>query len=152
FQHYSGARGQKYMPETVGAGVAFFDFDNDGKLDVLFVNSTDWSTNPRPRPHYPALYHNNGDGTFTDVTAKAGLKIDVYGMGIAAGDYDNDGWTDLYLTCIGPNHLFHNNHDGTFTDVTSKAGVAGVPVEPGGIRWKWSSSATFCDYNRDGIP
>jgi len=152
FRHCSGARGQKYMPETVGSGVAFLDYDNDGKLDILYVNSTDWPDNPYPKPHYPALYHNNGDGTFTDVTAKAGLKIDVYGMGVAVGDYDNDGWPDIYLTCIGPNHLFHNNHDGTFTDVTAKAGVAGVPVEPGGIRWKWSTSATFCDYNKDGIP
>ena len=118
FTHYSGAKGKKMMPETVGGGVAFLDFDNDGKLDILFITSTDWYTVPNPKPHYPILYHNNGDGTFTDVTAKAGLKIDVYGMGVAVGDYDNDGWPDIYITCIGPNHLFHNNHDGTFTDVT----------------------------------
>ncbi len=152
FKHYSGAKGKKYMPETVGGGVSFLDFDNDGKLDILFISSTDWPNSPNPKPHYPVLYHNNGDGTFTDVTAKSGLKIDVYGMGAAVGDYDNDGWPDIYLTCIGPNHLFHNNHDGTFTDVTAKAGVAGVPVDPGGIQFKWSSSATWCDYDKDGIP
>lgn len=151
FKHYNGGKGEKYMPETVGSGVAFLDYNNDGKLDLLFVNGTDWP-HPDARPHYPALYRNNGDGTFTDVTEAVGLKIDVYGMGVTVGDYDNDGWPDIYLTCIGPNHLFHNNGNGTFTDVTAKAGVAGVPVEPGGIRWKWSSSATFCDYDRDGIP
>ena len=152
FQHYNGARGKKYMPETVGSGVAFLDYDNDGKLDILFMNSTDWPNSTHPVPHYPKLYHNDGNGVFTDVTEKAGLKIDIYGMGVAVGDYDNDGWPDLYLTCIGPNHLFHNNHNGTFTDVTLKAGVAGAAVQPGGIRYKWSSSATFCDYDKDGIP
>lgn len=152
FKHYSGAQGKKYMPETVGSGVAFLDYNNDGKLDILYVNSTDWPDSPQPKPHYPALYRNNGDGTFTDVTEQAGLKIDVYGMGAAVGDFDNDGYPDIYLTCIGPNHLFHNNHNGTFTDVTAKAGVAGVPVEPGGIRFKWSSSAAWCDYDKDGIP
>jgi hypothetical protein len=152
FTHYSGAKGKKYMPETVGGGIAFIDFDNDGKLDLLFINSTDWPNSPNPKPHYPALYHNNGDGSFTEVTAASGLKIDVYGMGAAIGDYDNDGWADIFLTCIGPNHLFHNNHNGTFTDVTAKAGVAGVPVDPGGLRFKWSSSATWCDYDKDGVP
>jgi hypothetical protein len=140
------------MPETVGSGVAFLDYDNDGKQDILFINSTDWPDSKKQKPHYPALYHNNGDGTFTDVTERAGLKIDVYGMGVAIGDYDNDGWPDVFITCIGPNHLFHNNHNGTFTDVTTKAGVAGVPVQPGGIQFKWSTSAAFCDYNKDGIP
>lgn len=152
FKHCSGATGKKYMPETVGSGVAFIDYDNDGKPDILYVNSTDWPDNPRKKPHYPALYHNNGDGTFTDVTEKAGLKIDVYGQGVAVGDFDNDGFPDIYITCIGPNHLFHNNRNGTFTDVTKAAGVEGVPVEPGGIKYKWSSSAAFCDYNKDGIP
>ena len=149
FRHHAGMRGKKYMPETVGSGCAFLDFDGDGWMDLLFVNSTDWP-GPGARAHYPALYRNNRDGTFADVTAQAGLRLDLYGMGAAVGDYDNDGYPDVYLTCIGPNHLFHNNGDGTFTDVTSAAGVAGAPVEPGGIRWKWSASAAWVDYDRDG--
>lgn len=152
FRHWSGAHGKKYMPETVGSGVGFLDYDNDGKLDLIFVNSTDWPTDANHKPHYPALYRNRGDGTFQDVTVAAGINIDVYGMGISVGDYDNDGLSDIYITCIGPNHLFHNDGNGKFTDVTQRAGVAGVSVEPGGIRWKWSSSSAFCDYDRDGIP
>ena len=152
FKHCSGAIGKKYMPETVGSGVAFIDFDGDGKPDLIYINSTDWPNNPNKKPHYPALYRNNGDGTFTDATERAGLKIDVYGQGVAVGDFDNDGRPDIYITCIGPNHLFKNNGNGTFTDVTKSAGVEGVPVEPGGIEFKWSSSSTFCDYDKDGIP
>ncbi len=152
FKHFSGATGKKYMPETVGSGVAFLDYDSDGYPDLLFINSTDWPNAKDRRPHYPKLYHNNKNGTFTDATEKSGLKIDVYGMGVCVGDYDNDGWPDVYFTCIGPNHLFHNEHNGTFRDVTLTAGVAGVPFEPGGIEFKWSSSATFCDYDKDGIP
>lgn len=151
FRHCSGARGRKWMPETVGSGVAVLDYNNDGLPDILFVSSTDWPDAPNRTPHYPALYRNNGDGTFTDVTKAAGLAIDVFGMGAAVGDFDNDGFPDVYLTCIGPNHLFHNNRDGTFTDVTAKAGVAGIAVEPGGIQWKWSSSASWCDFDNDGV-
>ena len=138
------------MPETVGSGCAFFDYDNDGHLDLFFVNSADWPGH-QTKPHYSALYRNNGNGTFADVTAEAGLAIDVYGMGVCIGDYDNDGDADLFLTCIGPNHLYRNNGDGTFTDVTDTAGVAGRPVEPGGVRWKWSSSAAWVDYDKDGL-
>jgi hypothetical protein len=152
FTHCSGARGKKFMPETVGSGVAFLDYNNDGWPDIFFVNSTDWPGRPKTVHHYPALYRNNGDGTFTDVTMQTGLAIEVYGMGVAVGDYNNDGFADMFLTCIGPNHLFRNNGDGTFKDVTAKAGVAGVPVEPGGIRWKWSASAAWCDFDRDGVP
>lgn len=149
FVHHTGARGKKFMPETVGSGCAFLDYDGDGWLDVLYINGTDWPA-PDARPHLPALYRNNGDGTFTDRTREAGLALDVYGMGAAAADYDNDGDTDLFLTCIGPNHLFRNEGNGRFTDVTAAAGVAGRPVEPGGIRWKWSASAAWVDYDRDG--
>lgn len=152
FRHQSGAQGKKYMPETVGSGVAFLDYNNDGKLDLFYVNSTDWKNAKNPKPHYPALYHNNGDGTFSDVTEKAGLKKNDYGQGAAIGDYNNDGYSDIYLTCIGPNRLYRNNKDGTFTEVTKEAGVVGVPVQPGGITYKWSSSAAWCDYNKDGNP
>jgi hypothetical protein len=149
FVHHNGARGKKFMPETVGSGCAFLDYDGDGWLDLLFVNSTNWP-GPGARPHFPALYRNNGDGTFTDVTRAAGLALDVYGMGACVGDYDNDGHPDLYLTCIGPNHLFHNSGRGFFTDETARAGVAGPAVDPGGVRWKWSASAAWLDYDRDG--
>lgn len=150
FKHASGARGKKYMPETVGSGCAFLDYDQDGWQDLFFVNSTDWP-GEAAQPHYSALYRNNRNGTFTDVTKQAGLAIDVYGQGVAVGDYDNDGLPDLFLTCIGPNHLFRNQGNGTFRDVTAAAGTAGEPVEPGGLRWKWSSSASWFDYDRDGL-
>src|SRR5439155_6595411 len=114
-------------------------------------------------PEHPtlALYHNNRNGTFTDVTSRAGLHVDAFGMGVCAGDYDNDGWEDVYITCLGPNYLFHNNGapgpgpqnapsaPPAFTDVSAKAGVRGAPVN-GGLRWKWSSSCAWVDYNRDG--
>src|SRR5207244_3414177 len=139
---------------TVGSGVAFLDYNGDGRPDIFFVNSTEWPENnpSKSKPRYPALYRNDGNGKFTDVTEQAGLKIDVYGMGVAIGDYNGDGRDDIYLTCIGPNHLFRNEGNGKFIDVTAQAGVAGVPVEPGGIRWKWSASAAWCDFDKDGIP
>lgn len=150
FQHRSGARGKKYMPETVGSGCAFLDYDGDGRLDLFYINSTDWP-GPGAASHYPALYRNKGDGTFQDVTRAAGLALNVYGMGACVADYDNDGDADLFLTCIGPNHLFRNDGRGRFRDVTAEAGVAGRPVEPGGLKWKWSSSAAWVDYDRDGL-
>ncbi len=138
FVHASGATPDKFMYETFGSGVAAFDYDNDGFQDLYFVNGAPDTAN--------ALYHNNHDGTFTDVTAKAGVAAAggrTYKTGVAVGDVDNDGFLDLYLTAVGPNLLFRNNGDGTFTDVTARAGVAGGPAE-------WSTSTGFLDYDRDG--
>src|SRR5262249_44166904 len=132
---------EHHLPETVGAGCAFFDYDNDGWMDIYLVNSgaSDFYTPATPLKN--ALYHNNHDGTFTDVTDRAGLACGRFGMGVAAGDYDGDGWQDLYVTNYGRNTLYHNNHDGTFTDVTDRAGVAA----PG-----WSTCAVWFDYDNDG--
>jgi hypothetical protein len=138
FVHQSGASPEKRMFETFGSGVAWIDYDNDGFQDLFFVNGAPGSSN--------ALYHNNHDGTFTDVTARAGVAGNSGGRfktGVAAGDFDNDGYLDLYVTAFGPNTLYRNNHDGTFSDVTAAAGVAGDPAE-------WSTSAGFFDYDRDG--
>ncbi len=138
FVHASGATPDKFMYETFGSGVAALDYDNDGFQDLYFVNG---------KPDAPnALYHNNHDGTFTDVTAKAGVAAvggRTYKTGVAVGDIDNDGFLDLYVTAVGPNILFRNNGDGTFTDVTAKAGVAGGAAE-------WSTSTGFLDYDHDG--
>jgi hypothetical protein len=140
FTHTSGAFGKKYLPETMGAGGAFLDFDNDGWQDVFLVNSSKWPGRPGP-PTYSALYRNNRDGTFSDVTRAAGLAVETYGLGVAAADYDNDGLVDLYLTSLGPNRLFRNLGGGRFGDVTAKAGVG----DPG-----FSTSALFFDYDKDG--
>jgi enediyne biosynthesis protein E4 len=140
FKHNSGAFGKKYLPETMGSGVCFIDYDNDGWQDIFLVNSMDWPEHKTSKP-FPALYHNNHDGTFTDVTQQAGLAIETYGMGCAVGDYDNDGYDDLYLTTVGSNHLFHNLGNGKFADVTARAGVA----SPG-----FSASAVWFDYDNDG--
>jgi hypothetical protein len=140
FKHNSGAFGKKYLPETMGAGCLFFDYDNDGWPDIFLVNSRNWPGHPGS-PSYPALYRNNHDGTFTDVTRAAGLAVEMYGMGATAADYDNDGWPDLYVTGLGGNRLFRNLGNGTFAEVTAKAGVAN-----GGF----STSAMFFDYDRDG--
>ena len=140
FKHNSGAFGKKYLPETMASGVCFIDYDNDGWQDIFFVNSMDWPEHKTGKS-YPALYHNNRDGTFTDVTREAGLAIESYGLGCAVGDYDNDGYDDLYLTTVGSNHLFHNLGNGKFADVTAKAGVA----SPG-----FSASAAWFDYDNDG--
>jgi hypothetical protein len=130
----------RQLPETVGAGCAFLDYDNDGWMDIYFVNSgpSDFFTPPKPLKN--ALYHNNHDGTFTDVTDKAGVAGGHFGMGVSAADYDGDGNIDLYITNYGPNILYRNNGDGTFTDVTDKAGV----TAPG-----WSTCATWFDYDND---
>ena len=141
FRHSSGAFGRKYLPETMGSGVAFLDIDADGWQDVFFVNATRFPGRP-DAASYPALYRNNGNGTFTDVTRAAGLFVEMYGMGAAAADYDNDGRTDLYVTALGANRLFRNAGGSRFVDVTTRAGVG----DPG-----FSTSAAWLDYNRDGV-
>ena len=142
FQHINGAEGAYHLPETLGSGGAFFDVDNDGYLDVYLVNSGYWETSDSAKQASSALYRNNGDGTFTDITATAEVgNRGNYGQGVACADYNNDGNVDIYVTNVGANVLYRNNGDGTFTDVTRLAGV-GDP--------SWSSSATFLDYNRDG--
>jgi hypothetical protein len=140
FKHNSGAFGKKYLPETMGSGVCFVDYDNDGWQDILLVNSMDWAGHGSGKS-FPALYHNNRDGTFTDVTRQAGLAVEMYGLGCTVGDYDNDGYDDIYITTVGSNHLFHNLRNGKFADVTSKAGVA----DPG-----FSASAVWFDFDNDG--
>jgi hypothetical protein len=140
----------KNQPETMVAGVALFDYDGDGFLDVYFVNGAAIPSLKKEGPQYwNRLYHNNRDGTFTDVTEKAGVAGEGFGMGVAVGDYDNDGWPDLYVANVTRNQLFRNNHDGTFTDVTEKAGVGGGMRDG---RKMWSVSALWVDYNNDGLP
>lgn len=141
FRHNSGAFGRKYLPETMGSGVVVFDADGDGWQDVLFVQSTDWPGRPKRAASVPALYRNNGNGTFTDITRNAGLAVEIYGLGAAVADFDNDGDADVYLTALGPNRLFRNRGSGQFEDVTAGAGVG----DPG-----FSSSALWFDYDRDG--
>ena len=141
FVHNNAAYGKKWLPETLGAGAAFIDYDNDGYPDILLVNGVDWPGHAKA-PSTLKLYHNNHDGTFTDVTHKAGLAVSMFGMGVAVGDYDNDGYDDLFITALGQSRLFHNNGSGTFTDVTRSAGLWG-PNE-------LSTSAAWVDYDRDG--
>src|SRR5262245_47402951 len=138
---YGGKETSTYILETTGTGVAFLDYDGDGLLDVFFANGRTLENAPAGREPRSALFRNKGDGTFEDVTGKAGVGRSGWGQGVASADYDNDGWPDLYLTFFGANVLFHNNGDGTFTDVTARAGVAA-----GG----WSTSAAFGDYDKDG--
>ena len=140
FRHNNGAFGKKYLPETLGSGVAFLDFDNDGWQDLFYVNSMNWPGHPG-QASFPALYRNNHNGTFTDVTRQAGLATQMYGLGVTAADFDNDGNVDIYVTCLGPNHLFRNAGGGKFTDVTARAGVG----DPG-----FSTSAAWFDYDQDG--
>jgi hypothetical protein len=140
FRHNNGAFGGKYLPETMGSGAAFLDADGDGWQDILLINSTDWPKRPA-RGSRHALYRNNRNGTFTDVTAASGLGVAMYGMGVAAADYDNDGQIDVYITGLGGNRLFRGSGGGTFIDVTARAGVGA-----GGF----STSAAWLDYDRDG--
>ena len=141
WRHVNGRSPQMYLPETVGAGCAWLDYDNDGWMDLYFVNSGACDFyNPHPSLRN-ALYHNNGDGTFTDVTEKAGVPGNAYGMGVAVGDYDSDGFSDMLVTQYDRCILYHNNGDGTFTDVTKKAGLGA----PG-----WGTSAVWFDYDNDG--
>ena len=161
FTHYNGAYGDKLLPETMGAGVAFLDFDNDGAPDLLFISGQDWpwhqraaglepadaapATKARPLPTGGtlALYRNDGHGHFTDRTAGSGLDARFYGTGVAVGDYDNDGLVDVLVTGVGENHLFHNLGGGKFEDVSSRAGLTNDAT-------RWSTSAAFVDYDNDG--
>jgi len=139
--HDAGRSAEKYLPESSGAGCAFFDFDNDGWMDIYLVNSGPANFFKPQKPMRNALYKNNRDGTFTDVTEKAGVPGTAYGMGVAVGDFNGDGYPDLYVTQCGSNVLYRNNGDGTFTDVTEHAGVACDG---------WSTSAVWFDYDNDG--
>jgi hypothetical protein len=149
FRSDSSPTPNKNQPETMVAGVALLDYDRDGYLDIYFVNGASIpSLNKETPAYWNRLYHNNHDGTFTDVTEKAGVSGVGYGMGVAVGDYDNDGWPDLYVVNVTRNQLYHNNHDGTFTDVTDKAGVGGGLLDG---KKMWSVSALWVDYNNDGL-
>jgi len=142
FTHNNGGFGKKWLPETMGPGCGFIDYDNDGYQDVILINGDDFPNHPHGGATTLKLYHNNHDGTFTDVTNKAGLAVPMYGLGLAVGDYDNDGLDDLFVSTLGQSHLFHNNGNGTFTDITKSAGMWG-PNE-------FSTSAAWVDYDRDG--
>ncbi|MEJ2007524.1 MAG: CRTAC1 family protein [Acidobacteriota bacterium] len=138
----------KNQPETMVSGVGLIDYDNDGYLDIFFINGAAIPSLKKDAPkYYNRLFHNNHDGTFTDVTDKAGLRGEGYDMGVAIGDFDNDGWEDIYVASVTKNHLYHNNGDGTFTDVTDKAGV-GMPTYNG--KKMWSAAAGWVDYDNDG--
>ena len=139
FVHNSGRAGKKFLPETMGSGVAWIDADGDGWPDILFINSKDWT--PRGRKSVPALYRNNHDGTFTNITAGSGLDVEMYGMGVAVGDYDNDGRDDVYITALDGDRLFHNEGHGKFRDVTKAAGTNNA---------SFGTSAAWLDYDRDG--
>jgi len=142
FQHNSGAYGGKLLPETLGSGCAFLDYDRDGWQDILLVNGMDWPGHTRQRSTLK-LYRNNRNGTFSDVTKAAGLDIELYGMGVAAGDYNNDGFPDIFISCVGQSRLFRNTGKGTFVDVTKASGLLG--------RQGLSTSALWFDYDRDGL-
>jgi hypothetical protein len=142
FTHNSGAFGARYLPETLGSGCAFLDYDRDGWQDILLVNGMDWPGHKRRRTTM-RLYRNNRNGTFTDVTRAAGLDVEMYGMGVAVGDYNNDGFPDLFVTCVGQNRLFRNTGRGSFVDVTARSGLGG--------RSAFSTSALWFDYDGDGL-
>jgi enediyne biosynthesis protein E4 len=139
FVHNSGKTGKKYLPETMGSGCAIFDADGDGRQDLLFINSRDWAPGTRRSLH--ALYRNNGNGTFRDITAGSGLDVEMYGMGVAVGDYDNDGRGDVYITALEGDRLFHNEGNGRFRDVTKSSGIANA---------SFGTSAAWLDFDRDG--
>src|SRR5713226_2423464 len=141
FQHNSGAFGGKFLPETLGSGCAFLDYDRDGWQDILLINGMDWPGHKRRRTTM-RLYHNNRNGTFSDVTRRAGLDVEMYGMGVAVGDFNNDGFPDILITCVGQNRLFKNTGKGTFVDVTQASGLSG--------RLGFSTSALWFDFDRDG--
>ena len=142
FQHNSGAYGGKFLPETLGSGCAFLDYDADGWQDILLINGMDWPGHRRQRSTLK-LYKNNRNGTFTDMTKAAGLDIELYGMGVAAADYNNDGFPDIFISCVGQSRLFHNTGKGTFLDVTKTSGLLG--------KHGFSTSALWFDYDRDGL-
>jgi hypothetical protein len=142
FQHNSGADGGKLLPETLGSGCAFLDYDADGWQDILLINGMDWPGHKRQRSTL-RLYKNNRNGTFTDVTKAAGLDVEMYGMGVAVGDYNNDGFPDILITCVGQNRLFRNTGKGIFLDVTRASGLS--------VRQAFSTSALWFDYDRDGL-
>src|SRR5580658_7491866 len=142
WRHTMGTPEKNYIIETTGSGVALLDYDNDGWLDIYMVNgSTVDAMSGKTEPPHAALFHNNHDGTFTNVAEQAGVTNDRWGFGVAIGDFDNDGWPDIYVSNYGKNRLYRNNHDGTFTDVAEKAGVT---------LGNWSTGATFGDYDGDG--
>ncbi len=140
FMHNNGGFGKKYLPESLGSGCAFLDYDNDGRQDILLINSKDWPGQYR-KPSFPSLYRNKGDGNFVDVTHEAGLAVEMYGLGAAIADYDNDGNDDIYITCLESDHLFHNNGHGSFTDVTRQSRITDS---------EFGTSATWLDYDKDG--
>ena len=140
FRHNSAPE-KKYIVESMSGGVALFDYDNDGCLDIYFTNALTVETFDAPQSSRSALYHNNCDGTFTDVTEKSGLAYPGWAHGVVAADFDGDGYEDLYVTCLGHNHLYHNNGNGTFTDITARAGVDDT---------RWSTGAAVADYDKDG--
>src|SRR5438477_976637 len=142
FRHNSGAYGGKLLPETLGSGCAFLDYDGDGWQDILLVNGMDWPGHKRQRSTL-RLYRNNRNGTFTDVTRTAGLDVEMYGMGVAVGDYNNDGFPDIFITCVGQSRLFRNTGKGTFVDATRSSGLLG--------HQGFSTSALWLDYDRDGL-
>ena len=140
--HKMGTPEKPYILETIGSGVALLDYDHDGWLDIYIVNGSTYDAyDGKVEPPHAALFHNNHDGTFTDVAAKAGVTNDRWGFGVAVGDFDNDGWPDLYVGNFGKNRLYHNNHDGTFTDIGETAGVQ---------LGNWSTGPSFGDYDGDG--
>jgi hypothetical protein len=142
FRDNSGAYGGKLLPETLGAGCAFLDYDSDGWQDILLVNGMDWPGHKRQRSTLQ-LYRNNRNGTFTDVTRSAGLEVEIYGMGVAVGDYNNDGFPDIFITCVGQSRLFRNTGKGSFVDATRASGLLG--------RQGFSTSALWFDFDRDGL-
>jgi len=141
FVHNNGAFGAKYLPESMGSGCAFLDYNNDGYQDIFLVNFKDWPDH-KSRTSYPALYKNNGNGTFTDVSASAGLTAELYGFGVSAADYDNDGNIDIFVSCLDQDRLYHNNGNGTFTDVSDKSGIK---------ENEFGTSSTWFDYDKDGL-